>query len=158
MEVSNDGRTSPSGSLNSSRERSNSDPGRREMTVVMNGGNTVPTRRTPAFINSTEVDSSVASANSTPSTPPPVRRSKLAVSIGRLLRPWKWRRRKKSQKFITTSQSKQCFILSFCGPYLFSFLEGGSWRFTYGKPRTGCRYVLSPIQFVPLESIYFSCY
>ncbi|RMX48540.1 hypothetical protein pdam_00021592 [Pocillopora damicornis] len=105
MEVSNDGRTSPSGSLNSSRERSNSDPGRREMTIVMNGGNTVPTRRTPAFINSTEVDSSVASANSTPSTPPPVRRSKLAVSIGRLLRPWKWRRRKKSQKFITTSQN-----------------------------------------------------
>ena len=124
MEVSNDGRTSPSGSLNSSRERSNSDPGRREMTIVMNGGSTVPTRRTPAFINSTEVDSSVASANSTPSTPPPVRRSKLAVSIGRLLRPWKWRRRKKSQKFITTSQSKQCFILSFCGPYLFSFLAG----------------------------------
>lgn len=105
MEVSDDGRTSPSGSLDGPRERSNSDPGRREMTIVMNGGNTVPTRRTPQFLNSTEMDSSVASANSTPSTPPPVRRSKLAASIGRLLRPWKWRRRKKSQKFITTSQN-----------------------------------------------------
>lgn len=107
MEVTDDGRTSPSGDLNVSRERSNSDPGRRERTIVMNGGNTVPTRRAPMFLSTTEVDSSVAGANSTPSTstPPPVRRSKLAVSIGRLLRPWKWRRRKKSQKFITTSQN-----------------------------------------------------
>lgn len=73
----------------------------------MNGGNTVPTRRAPTFLNATEVGVStpVAGANSTPSTPPPVRRSKLAINIGRLLRPWKWRRRKKSQKFITTSQN-----------------------------------------------------
>ena len=109
MEVADDGRISPSGNLDLSRDRSNSDPGRREKTVVMNGGNTVPTRRAPTFLNATEVgvSSSVAGANSTPSTPPTVRRSKLAVSIGRLFRPWKWRRRKKSQKFITTSQSKK---------------------------------------------------
>lgn len=114
MEVGNDGRTSPSGNLNISRERSNSDPGRREKTIVMNGGNsTVPTRRSPTFITATEVGSptQVAGANSSPNTPPPVRRSKLAISIGRLFRPWKWRRRKKSQKFITTSQSKNTLIL-----------------------------------------------
>lgn len=113
MEVADDGRISPSGNLDLSRDRSNSDPGRREKTVVMNGGNTVPTRRAPTFLNATEVgvSSSVAGANSTPSTPPTVRRSKLAVSIGRLFRPWKWRRRKKSQKFITTSQSEKFWLL-----------------------------------------------
>ena len=107
MEVADDGRTSPSGNLNISRERSNSDPGHRERTIVMNGGNTVPTRRGPTFLNATEVDSSnVSGAYSSPGTPPPVRRSKLAISIGRFFRPWKWRKRKKSQKFITASQSK----------------------------------------------------
>lgn len=117
MEVAEaeDGRTSPSGNLNISRERSNSDPGRRERTVVMNGGNTVPTRRAPTFLNATEVGiPPVAAANSSPNTPPPVRRSKLAISIGRLFRPWKWRRRKKSQKFITTSQSKKSLIFLYC--------------------------------------------
>lgn len=106
MEDADGGRSSPSGLLNLSRERSNSDPGRRESTIVMNGGNTVPTRRAPTFLTSTEVGAPVG-AYSSPNTPPPARRSKLAVSIGRFLRPWKWRRRKKSQKFITTSQSKQ---------------------------------------------------
>lgn len=116
MEVADDGRISPSGNLDLSRERSNSDPGRREKTIVMNGGNTVPTRRAPTFLNATEVGVStpVAGANSTPSTPPPVRRSKLAINIGRLLRPWKWRRRKKSQKFITTSQSKKLLLVCYC--------------------------------------------
>ena len=116
MEVADDGRISPSGNLDLSRERSNSDPGRREKTIVMNGGNTVPTRRAPTFLNATEVGVStpVAGANSSPSTPPPVRRSKLAINIGRLFRPWKWRRRKKSQKFITTSQSKKLLILCYC--------------------------------------------
>lgn len=119
MEFAEDGRISPSGNLNISRERSNSDPGRRERTIVMNGGNTVPTRRAPTPLNATEVGSPthVSGANSSPGTPPPVRRSKLAVSIGRLFRPWKWRRRKKSQKFITTSQSKEpsfyfCFVMT----------------------------------------------
>lgn len=110
MEVADDGRASPSGNLNVSRERSNSDPGRRETTILMNGGNTVPTRRAPTFLTATEVDSPVVSGAHS-NTPPIVRRSKLAFSIGRLLRPWKWRRRKKSQKFITTSQSKEP---SFC--------------------------------------------
>ena len=116
MEVADDGRISPSGNLDLSRERSNSDPGRREKTIVMNGGNTVPTRRAPTFLNATEVGVStpVAGANSSPSTPPPVRRSKRAINIGRLFRPWKWRRRKKSQKFITTSQSKKLLILCCC--------------------------------------------
>lgn len=116
MEVADDGRISPSGNLDLSRERSNSDPGRREKNIVMNGGNTVPTRRAPTFLNATEICDStpVAGANSSPSTPPPVRRSKLAISIGRLFRPWKWRRRKKSQKFITTSQSKKFLIVWYC--------------------------------------------
>ncbi|KAL9980928.1 hypothetical protein ACROYT_G009570 [Oculina patagonica] len=106
MEVAEDGRTSPSGNLDISRERSNSDPVRQERTIVMNGGNTVPTRRAPTFLNATEVGTPpVAGAYSSPNTPPPVRRSKLAISIGRFFRPWKWRRRKKSQKFITTSQN-----------------------------------------------------
>lgn len=113
MEVAADGRTSPSGNLNLSRERSNSDPCCRETAVVMSGGNTVPTRRAPTFLNTTEIGSPahVSGVHSSPTTPPPVRRSKLAFSIGRLFRPWKWRRRKKSQKFITTSQSKE---VSFC--------------------------------------------
>lgn len=106
MEVDAERRTSPSGDLSLSRERSNSDPGHREPTVIMNGINTVPTRRAPTFLTSTEVGSPVSGAHSIPNTPPTVRRSKLAVSIGRFLRPWKWRKRKKSQKFITTSQSK----------------------------------------------------
>lgn len=111
MEVAEDGRTSPSGNLDISRERSNSDPVRQERTIVMNGGNTVPTRRAPTFLNATEVGTPpVAGAYSSPNTPPPVRRSKLAISIGRFFRPWKWRRRKKSQKFITTSQSKKSLI------------------------------------------------
>ena len=107
MEVDAERRTSPSGDLSLSRERSNSDPGHREPTVIMNGINTVPTRRAPTFLTSTEVGSPVSGAHSIPNTPPTVRRSKLAVSIGRFLRPWKWRKRKKSQKFITTSQSKE---------------------------------------------------
>ncbi|XP_029212511.1 phosphatase and actin regulator 2-like [Acropora millepora] len=105
MEVDAERRTSPSGDLSLSRERSNSDPGHREPTVIMNGINTVPTRRAPTFLTSTEVGSPVSGAHSIPNTPPTVRRSKLAVSIGRFLRPWKWRKRKKSQKFITTSQN-----------------------------------------------------
>ena len=116
MEVAGDGRVSPSGNLNVSRERSNSDPGHRETTIVLNGGNTVPTRRTPTFLTATEVDSTVVSGAHS-NTPPIVRRSKLAFSIGRLFRPWKWRRKKKSQKFITTSQSKEpsfyfCFVVT----------------------------------------------
>ncbi|XP_073257810.1 phosphatase and actin regulator 1-like [Porites lutea] len=100
------GRTSPSGNLSSPRERSNSDPGRPERTIVMNGGNTVPTRRAPTFLNAAEVDSpNVHGARSSPATPPPERRNKLAFSISRLFRPWKWRKRKKSQKFISTSQN-----------------------------------------------------
>lgn len=105
MEVAAEGRTSPSAPLNLSRERSNSDPGHREPTVIMNGGNTVPTRRAPTFFTSMEVGSPISGAHSIPNTPPTVRRSKLAISIGRFLRPWKWRKRKKSQKFITTSQN-----------------------------------------------------
>ncbi|XP_068750640.1 phosphatase and actin regulator 1-like isoform X1 [Montipora capricornis] len=104
MEVAAEGRTSPSAPLNLSRERSNSDPGHREPTVIMNGGNTVPTRRAPTFFTSMEVGPPISGAHSIPNTPPTVRRSKLAISIGRFLRPWKWRKRKKSQKFITTSQ------------------------------------------------------
>lgn len=123
MEVAEDGRTSPSGNLNISRERSNSDPVRQEKTIVMNGGNTVPTRRAPTFLNATEVGiPPVAGANSSPNTPPPVRRSKLAISIGRFFRPWKWRRRKKSQKFITTSQSKKSLI--FCTVILWQICLG----------------------------------
>lgn len=103
-----EGRSSPSGNLSSPRERSNSDPGQPERTIVMNGGSTVPTRRAPTFIHAAEVDSSnVHGARSSPATPPPERRNKLAFSISRLFRPWKWRKRKKSQKFISTSQSKR---------------------------------------------------
>lgn len=106
MQCAEPRRTSPSSNLNISRERSNSHPGCRGSTTAMNGGNNYPT---------TEVGSAtqVSGANSSPGTPL-ARRSKLAISIRRLFRPWKWRRRKKSQKFIATSQSKEPSFSLFC--------------------------------------------
>ena len=47
-----------------------------------------------------------ASQSRAPGTPPPSRRSKIAASIGRFFRPWKWKRKKKSDKFLATSESK----------------------------------------------------
>lgn len=55
----------------------------------------------PTFHNSP----SRASASLSPGTPPTSRRSKLAASIGRFFRPWKWKRKKKSDKFLATSES-----------------------------------------------------
>ncbi|XP_028406177.1 phosphatase and actin regulator 3-like [Dendronephthya gigantea] len=46
-----------------------------------------------------------ASASLAPGTPPPSRRSKFAASIGRFLRPWKWKRKKKSDRFLATSET-----------------------------------------------------
>lgn len=38
-------------------------------------------------------------------TPPPVRKSRFAA-LGRLFKPWKWKRKKKSNKFEKTSRGK----------------------------------------------------
>ena len=37
-------------------------------------------------------------------TPPTSRKAKIAASIGKFFRPWKWKRKKKSDKFIQTSE------------------------------------------------------
>lgn len=83
------------------RERSNSDPGVREPRIIMNGNTTVPTRKAPSVFTSLEVES-----QQPVNTPPPVRKNKFASSIGKIFRPWRWRRKKKSEKFIETSKSK----------------------------------------------------
>lgn len=93
---------------NITRERSNSDPGKRESKIVMNGKNTVPKSRAPSYLKATGQVENVAP------TAPPSRRNKFASSIGRLFRPWKWRRKRKSDRFIATSESKwrTCICLS----------------------------------------------
>lgn len=40
-----------------------------------------------------------------PKTPPPERKSKFAA-LGRLFRPWKWKRKKKSEKLEKTANGK----------------------------------------------------
>ena len=64
----------------------------------------------PTINNITSVlpdsSSTMASASLAPCTPPPSRRSKFAASIGRFLRPWKWKRKKRSDKFLATSESE----------------------------------------------------
>ena len=37
-------------------------------------------------------------------TPQTSRKAKIAASIGKFFRPWKWKRKKKSDKFIQTSE------------------------------------------------------
>ncbi|XP_048582205.1 phosphatase and actin regulator 4 [Nematostella vectensis] len=84
------------------RERSNSDPGIRD-TLVMNGGNALTGNNSRIGFTSSTVEREIR----TPavSTPPPMRKNKFAASIGKFLRPWRWGRRKKSEKFIATSQN-----------------------------------------------------
>lgn len=105
MENETEQKWNPSDSPQSGRERSNSDPGVREPRIIMNGNTTVPTRKAPSVFTSVEVES-----QQQVNTPPPTRtKNKFASSIGRIFRPWKWRRKKKSEKFIETSQSKSFF-------------------------------------------------
>lgn len=50
---------------------------------------------------------------------PPVERTKSKFSaLGRLFKPWKWKRKKKSDKFEAASRSKFIFYLMSCIPYL----------------------------------------
>ena len=108
MENGEEKKNSPSSSFR--RERSNSDPGVREPKIIMNGTTTVPTRKAPSVFASVEVE-----AQQVVNTPPPTRKNKFASSISKFFRPWKWRRKKKSDKFLATSQSK----CSFCQLELF---------------------------------------
>ena len=87
MEDSNNGAVRPQNGVNS-RERAISEPSINNIT--------------PVYQNS----SSRGSGSLAPGTPPPSRRSKLAASIGRFFRPWKWKRKKKSDKFLSTSEGK----------------------------------------------------
>ena len=85
MEESNHGANRPQNGVNS-RERATSEPTINNIQPVNHN------------------TSSRGSASLAPGTPPPSRRSKLAASIGRFFRPWKWKRKKKSDKFMTTSE------------------------------------------------------
>lgn len=57
-------------------------------------------------VTSVSFSTSMGSAGLVPCTPPPSRRSKLAASLGRFFRPWKWKRKKKSDKFVSTSEGE----------------------------------------------------
>ena len=87
MEDSNDGARRPQNGVNS-RERATSEPSINNIT--------------PVYLNTT----SRGSASLAPGTPPTSRRSKFAASIGRFFRPWKWKRKKKSEKFLSTSEGE----------------------------------------------------
>jgi hypothetical protein len=87
MEGSNHGAVRPQNGVNR-RERATSEPSINNIT--------------PAFHNS----SARGSDSLAPGTPPPSRRSKLAASIGRFFRPWKWKRKKRSDKFVSTSEGE----------------------------------------------------
>lgn len=92
---------------NLNRERSTSDPCIRKGILVSNGGNM---EKRPVVKNGIVVSATI-SRDVVHSTPPPARKNKFASSIGKLFRPWKWRKRKKSERFIATSQSKVLLII-----------------------------------------------
>ena len=87
MEDPNDGAERPQNGVNS-RERATSEPSINNVT--------------PVYHN----PSSRGSDSLAPGTPPPSRRSKFAASIGRFFRPWKWKRKKKSDRFLSTSEGR----------------------------------------------------
>ncbi|KAK3703607.1 hypothetical protein QZH41_019165, partial [Actinostola sp. cb2023] len=82
---------------NLNRERSTSDPCIRKENLVMNGSGKMEKRGRNGLASTL--------ARDVVGTPPPVRKNKFASSISKLFRPWKWRKRKKSEGFITTSQN-----------------------------------------------------
>ena len=89
---------------NLNRERSTSDPCIRKENLVMNGSGKMEKRGRNGLASTL--------ARDVVGTPPPVRKNKFASSISKLFRPWKWRKRKKSEGFITTSQSKISLIIA----------------------------------------------
>lgn len=95
----NDRISSLSDCSNLDRERSTSDPCIRKGNLVMNGNVALRHGEKNGLVSSTIERDAVG-------TPQPVRKNKFAASIGKLLRPWKWRKRKKSDRFIATSQSE----------------------------------------------------
>ena len=48
----------------------------------------------------------VPRSNSLGTATPPIQRKSRLHAIGRLFKPWKWKRKKKSEKFEATSKSK----------------------------------------------------
>lgn len=99
-------------SSNLDRERSTSDPCIRKGNFAMNG-NVARTNSPRNGLVSSTIERDVVG------TPQPVRKNKFASSIGKLLRPWKWRKRKKSDRFIATSQSE--FLISLLMSFFPSF-------------------------------------
>ena len=47
-----------------------------------------------------------------PNTPQPEKRSKFAT-FGKIFRPWKWKRKKKSEKLEKTAVGKKCFLYKY---------------------------------------------
>lgn len=102
--VNNDSTNSTDPS-NLDRERSTSDPCIRK--GIINGGR----MEKRAMEKNGVVMSATIGRDVVHGTPPPARKNKFASSIGKLFRPWKWRKRKKSDRFIATSQSKVLSII-----------------------------------------------
>ncbi|XP_020901081.1 phosphatase and actin regulator 1 isoform X2 [Exaiptasia diaphana] len=96
----NDSATSPVDPFSLNRERSTSDPCIRKGLLVSNGRNM---EKRPSERNG--LVSATIARDAVHGTPPPVRKNKFASSFGKLFRPWKWRKRKKSERFIATSQN-----------------------------------------------------